>query len=291
NGSILNKLTQTNMNNIYITLPKIIEQRKIADFLDKKCQEIDSVLEKTRESIEEYKKLKNAVITQAVTKGIRPNRKMKDSGIEWIGEIPEEWGIKKLRYIADSFDKGYGITKEEVFIDGNTPCIRYGEIYSKYNNSFKQCISKTKKEKLSVLKYIEKGDILFVGTGELIEEIGKNIVYLGEESCLAGGDIIILKHSQDPKFLNYALNSYYSQIQKSCGKTKLKVVHISSSELKNIILFLPSLTEQSEIADYLDKKCSQINNLINKKEQLITELETYKKSLIYEYVTGKKEVL
>ena len=153
-----------------------------------------------------------------------------------------------------------------------------------------ECFSKTKKDVLPNLQYFSNGDILFTCTGELIEEIGKSVVYLGKERCLAGGDIIVVKHHQNPSFLNYALNSSYLQTQKSCGKTKLKVVHISAQELKDLVVFLPSLNEQKEIADYLDKKCAAIDSLIEKKQQFIEELTAYKKSLIYEYVTGKKEV-
>ena len=135
------------------------------------------------------------------------------------------------------------------------------------------------------------GDILFAGTGELVEEIGKNIVYLGETECLAGGDIVVLRHKQNPVFLNYALYATHSQMQKSCGKAKLKVVHISASEIGNIYVALPPIEEQKQIADYLDKKCADIDSLISIKQQKIEELKEYKKSLIYEYVTGKKEVI
>lgn len=270
--------------------PSVKEQQRIANFLDDKCAAIDDVVTKTQESIEEYKKLKQAMITEAVTKGVRGKRPMKDSCIEWIGQIPENWIVKRFRYIANSFEKGIGITKDEVFVDGDTPCVRYGEIYSKYNQSFLECFSKTKKDVLPNLQYFSNGDILFTCTGELIEEIGKSVVYLGKERCLAGGDIIVVKHHQNPSFLNYALNSSYLQTQKSCGKTKLKVVHISAQELKDLVVFLPSLNEQKEIADYLDKKCAAIDSLIEKKQQFIEELTAYKKSLIYEYVTGKKEV-
>ena len=139
-------------------------------------------------------------------------------------------------------------------------------------------------------KHIQYGDILFAGTGELIEEIGKNIVFLGNEPCLAGGDIVVLRHKQNPKFLNYALNSTYSQIQKSKGKAKLKVIHISATDIGNILISIPPIKEQKEIADYLDHKCSEIESIISSKKQQLETLAEYKKSLIYEYVTGKKEV-
>ena len=273
------------------------EQQKIADFLDKKCSEIDFVISKTRETIEEYKKLKQSIITEVVTGKVKiENGKVcgkydtyKDSGIEWIGEIPSEWSVIRTKFISDSMSKGNGITKEQIVQNGDSPCVRYGEIYSKYNHSFSNCITKTNKSMYTNLQYFSYGDILFACTGELPEEIGKNIVYLGNEDCLAGGDIIVMKHSQNPSFLNYVYNSY-GQTQKSLGKTKLKVVHISATEIANIFVALPSLPEQQQIADFLDKKCSEIDKLITKKEQLVVDLESYKKSLIYEVVTGKRSV-
>ena len=278
------------MKKIQIPLPPHAEQKKIAAFLDDKCAAIDEIITKTEQSIEEYKKLKQAVIAKAVTQGIRPNRTMKDSGIDWIGKIPVDWDVKRFRFIAKKFLKGNGITKEDVKEDGDTPCVRYGEIYSKYNYSFKKCLSYTNVQDISTPQYFGYGDILFACTGELVEEIGKNIVYLGTDKCLAGGDIIIATHQQHPKFLSYALNSGYCTFQKSRNKIKLKVVHISAPDIKNIYILLPSSEEQKEIADYLDMKCTEIDALIEKKQQSLTELASYKKSLIYEYVTGKKEV-
>ena len=136
--------------------------------------------------------------------------KMKDSGIEWIGasfqnensvserserQIPEDWELKKLKYIATSFLKGNGITKEQIVENGDTPCVRYGDIYSKYSYVFEECKVRTNKNIIDSPKFFSYGDILFTCTGELIEEIGKSIVYLGKDKCLAGGDIFIAKHS------------------------------------------------------------------------------------------------
>lgn len=291
-GSAQPKLSQLNLMNFSIVRPPLSEQQAIANYLDAKCSKVDEIIAKIKTTIDEYKKLKQSVITEAVTKGIRPDREMKDSGIEWIGKIPREWKISKLKYIVGNLVKGNGITKEDVLENGDTPCIRYGEIYSKYNNSFSECISRTNVDMIEVKQYIYNGDILFVCTGELVEEIGKNIVYLGAEHCLCGGDIIIARNNvnHNSAFLNYALNSNCSQAQKSRGKTKLKVVHISATEISNIVIAYPNKIEQDEIVDYLDKKCAEIDAVIAKKEQLITELESYKKSLIYEVVTGKKEV-
>ena len=228
---IVDDLWTTNwqdMKKIQIPVPSLSEQEIIANFLDKQCAEIDSVIEQTKATIEEYKKLKQSVITEAVTKGIRGDRPMKDSGVEWMGDVPNEWDVSRFKNVIDSLSKGNGITKEEVVENGDTPCVRYGEIYSKYNQSFSKCTSRTNQFLINPRKYFSYGDILVTCTGELVEEIGKSIVYLGNEQCLAGGDIIVVSHSQNPSFLNYAFNSVCSQAQKSCSKTKLKVVHISA---------------------------------------------------------------
>lgn len=278
------------MKKIYIPLPPIEEQRKIACFLDKKVLEIDNAIKKTKETIEDYKKLKVAVITKATSKGLNLKCKMKTSNINLIGKIPKHWELKKVKYVVDSIAKGNGITKEEVVANGDTPCIRYGEIYTKYNYFFENCITRTNKDMISSKRYISRGDLLFAGTGELVEEIGKNIAYLGNDECLAGGDIVVIKHHQEPLFLTFALNSAFGQGQKSFGKAKLKVVHISGTEIGNVVIPVPPIEEQKEIGLFLKEKCNEIDNLIENKEKIVEELEQYKKSVIYEYVTGKKEV-
>lgn len=287
---VRSSLNVSDLLNIPYPHPPLPEQQRIADFLDRKCADIDNILEKIKASIEEYKKLKQSIITEAVTKGVRGTRPMKDSGIEWANSVPSDWEVKRIKWCVDSFSKGNGITKDEVFVDGDMPCIRYGEIYSKYGNSFSECVSATKLDIQSSPQYVTNGNILCAATGELVEEIGKGTVYVGNAPCIAGGDIIIIRHKQNPVFLNYVLNSSYAQAQKSCKKTKLKVVHISASDIGDVLIALPSVEEQQEIALYLDQKCSEIDSLIASKEKFITELESYKKSLIYEYVTGKKEV-
>ena len=286
------------MKRIFIPFPPKSTQQRIASYLDKKCSKIDEIIQNQQQVIEKLKAYKQSLITEAVTGKIKiQNGKVcgkyesyKDSDVEWIGKIPSGWDCKRLKFIVTSFKKGNGITKDEVFVDGDTPCVRYGELYTKYNYSFTECFSKTRKDILQTLQYFSYGDILFTCTGELIEEIGKNTVYLGNEKCLAGGDLIIASHSQNPSFLSYALNSNYAQTQKSMGKAKLKVVHISAREIGNILTILPPIEEQERIANFLDKQCIAIESSIEKKQNLIEKLTDYKKSLIYECVTGKKTV-
>lgn len=278
------------MKNITIPVPPLPEQRRIADYLDKKCAEIDTLSQNIQQQIETLEQYKRAVITETVTKGIPSSVSMKNSGIPWIGQIPQHWEVKRTKFIAVSFEKGNGITKDDLIADGDIQCIRYGDIYSKYDTKCVKSLCFTNINKIEKPKYIQKGDILFAGTGELIEEIGKNIVYIGDKPCLAGGDIIILKHNQNPIFLNYVLGSSYVQEQKSFGKTKLKVVHISVGEIGNTIIALPPIAEQQAIADYLDDKCGKIDGIIQAKQQQLEILQQYKKAVIFEYVTGKKQL-
>ena len=270
-----------------IPIPTVMDQQRITDYLDKKCGEIDSLIGLQELMIEKLKAYKQSVVTEAATKGLDPNAKLVPSGIDWIGEIPEGWKVIKTKYIADKIYKGNGITKDEVFVDGDTPCVRYGEIYSKYTQAFKTCFSATNIDIQKSPQLFHYGDILCAGTGELVEEIGKSIVYLGSQECLAGGDIIVIQHHQNPSFLNYALNSDYAQTQKSRGKAKLKVVHISAFEIGSTFILLPPLIEQQAIASYLDEKCEDIDRLITLKQRKIESLKDYKKSVIYEAVTGK----
>lgn len=298
NGMGITHVNGSYLNNSLFLLPPKSTQQRIASYLDKKCSKIEETIQNQQQVIEKLKAYKQSLITEAVTGKIKiQNGKVcgkyesyKDSGVEWIGKIPSEWDCKRLKFIVNSFKKGNGITKDEVFVDGDTPCVRYGELYTKYNYSFTECFSKTRKDLLQTLQYFSYGDILFTCTGELIEEIGKNTVYLGNEKCLAGGDLIIASHSQNPSFLSYALNSNYAQTQKSMGKAKLKVVHISAREIGDILTILPPIEEQEIIANFLDKQCIAIESSIEKKQNLIEKLTEYKKSLIYECVTGKKEI-
>lgn len=209
----------------------------------------------------------------------------KATGIAWLPEVPREWAVRRLKYVITSLRKGNGITKDDVYEDGDLPCIRYGEIYSKYDVSFDKCLSATRKSLVTKPQYVQKGDILFSCTGELVDEIGKNIVYHGSDPCVAGGDIIVISHAQNPRYLNYYLNSYPTQRQKSYGKAKLKVVHLHTLDVQNIVTLLPSECEQSEIVAFLDEKCGKVNRLVAAKEKEVALLRELKQSMIAEAVT------
>lgn len=273
-----------------IAVPSTIEQQRIIEALDKKISQIDALIYNQEKQIEKLKEYKQSLITKVVTKGLSPNAEMKDSKEESIGFVPIHWDVLRAKFVFNELIKGTGISKDEVFENGDIQCVRYGEIYTKYDVAFEKAFSNTIEDKIPSKVYLEKGDIIFSATGELVEEIGKNVVYLGEDKCLAGGDIIVGKHSENAKFLNYAMYCSASQIQKSRGKAKLKVVHISATNIGNIVVAIPPIKEQIEISKYLDEKCANIDKLIQIKQSNIEKFQEYKKSIIYEYVTGKKEV-
>jgi type I restriction enzyme S subunit len=177
--------------------------------------------------------------------------------------------------------RGSGITRDQITKIG-TPCVRYGEIYTTYNILFDQCLSYTNKESITGRKYFEYGDVLFAITGESVSEIAKSCVYVGNEKCLAGGDIVVMKHNQNPKYLAYALSTADAQNQKSKGKVKSKVVHSSIPALREIIVPIPSLDEQARIVAILDRFDTLTTDLTS---GLPAEIEARRKQ--YEYYRDK----
>jgi len=163
---------------------------------------------------------------------------------ELIQELcPEGVAYKTLGEIATDIFRGAGITKDQVRETG-TPCVRYGEIYTTYGVWFEDCVSHTDETLLTSKKYFDYGDILFAITGESVEDIAKCCAYIGHETCLAGGDIVVLKHNEDPKYLSYALSTLDAQKQKSKGKVKSKVVHSSVPDINAIRVPVPPLPVQ-----------------------------------------------
>ena len=271
------------MKSICVPVPEYAEQKRISEFLNSECAEIDAVLEKTRASIDEYKKLKQTVITQAVTKGIRGDRPMKDSGSIWFGNIPVDWDMKKIKYL-------FHIKKDIAGQEGYT-----------------------------VLSITQKGIMpkdLSKNEGQLAESYSHyQLVNPGDYAMnhmdLLTGWVDISKYTgvTSPDYRVFVLDdlesnnrSFYLYLMQMCysnrifyglgqGVSGMGRWRLQADKFLNFSIVVPSKDEQQEIADYLDAKCAEIDNLISKKEQYISEIENYKKSLIYEYVTGKKEVI
>lgn len=282
------------MKSITVPVPEYAEQERIAAFLDAECAEIDTVLEKTRASIEEYKKLKQAIITQAVTKGIRGDRPMKDSGIEWIGDIPESWEVSSVRYIGQLQN---GISKGGEFFGKGFPFVSYGDVYKNYElpHSVSGLIDTTEDERATYS--VEYGDIFFTRTSETIEEVGFSCVCKRSipNATFAGFIIRLRPFCTDEKILTDYAKYYFrgEHIRAYLVKEMNLVTRASLGQtlLKGMSVIVPPKSVQKEIAEYLDDKCADIDALVAKKQQYLTEIENYKKSLIYEYVTGKKEVV
>ena len=266
----------------YFPIPPLEEQAKIADYLDNGCASLDTILDKTRSSIEEYKKLKQAVITQAVTKGVRGEREMKDSGVEWIGEIPKEWDI--LNLVAHTSMLTLMRDRPEN-LDGPIPWIRIEDFDGKYISSSKASLGVSKETVRSMnLKIYPVGTILctsscIMGKCAIVSrELVSNQRFIG----------IIPDQNTCENFLYYLMLSNSERMNYLA--TGALQANLSRSSFEHLKVQFPSYQEQKEISDYLDTKCAEIDKLIAKKEQLVKELESYKKSLIYEIVTGKREV-
>ena len=268
------------------TLP-LDEQKSRADFLDVECSSIDKIHFKTRSSIEEYKKLKQAVITQAVTKGVRGERETKDSGVEWIGAIPKDWEIKRLKSFCTIVDCKN--RTPDVFPDGKytvvrTTCIK--DCSFSYEGSYQTDTTNFKAWTLKGQPH--KGDIFFTREAPVGEAC---LVPNADNLCM--GQRVMFFRPEDNSDARYIMYSIYGPLvreyiaSKNSGST---VGHLKLGQVACIPIFYCPPLEQKEIADYLDAKCAEIDELIAKKEQLVKELESYKRSLIYEVVTGKREV-
>lgn len=187
---------------------------------------------------------------------------------------------KKLGEIGTSWYRGSGIRRDQISIKGN-PCVRYGEIYTTYGIWFDSCVSNKDPHIISTKKYFGHGDILFAITGESVEEIGKSTAYTGHQQCLAGGDVVVMKHNQNPKFLSYALSTANAQSQKSKGKVKSKVVHSSIPALQGIKIPVPPLAVQEEIVRILDTFTNVVAELEAELEARSIQFEHYRDYLLF----------
>lgn len=276
--------------NSQIPVPPLAEQERIAAFLDAECAEIDAVLEKTHASIEEYKKLKQAVITQAVTKGVRGDRPMKDSGIEWIGEIPAGVPISRVGLHFDivlgkmlcsaPVDDNYTLESYYCAADVHFEGLSNGE-------KKKMWFSPDEKEQYCV----KNGDLLVVeggaGAGGCAIAVSTDVPIYIQNSIM----IVRSKGISNIRYLRYLLECLVKKGYIDVVCNKATIPHFTKDKLANVPFIVFSQSEQEEIAEYLNEKCAGIDALIAKKQQYLTEIENYKKSLIYEYVTGKKEVV
>lgn len=263
-----------------LLLPKKVEQHRIADYLDRKCSQIDAIIAWQQEVIEKLKTYKLSVITEAVTKGLNPHAPMKDSGVEWIGEIPEHWEVMKFGRCATI--KSNLVAPDDY---ADYPQISPDSIEK---NSGRIIDYKTVKEAgvISWNHLFFKGQVIYSKIRPML-----NKVAIAPFDGLCSADMYPIETSNDTQFLVYLmLSDYFTSQVGLVTENRVKMPKINQNELSAIMVTIPPQSEQETISKYLSEKCASLDVAIDKKQGLIYKLNAYKKSLIYEVVTGKKEV-
>lgn len=283
-GTTMKRISRTNLGKIPLVIAPLDVQHRIAAFLDHKCAEIDSVIAATQRTIEEYKSLKQSIITEAVTKGIRGERPMKDSGIEWIGAIPADWQVSPLQYYVELNKSTLG---EDTPADYEFDYVEIGAV------TLENGISEYQRYKFSdapsrARRVVQPNDIIISTVRTYLKAIA--IVPEKENVVVSTGFAVLTPRNINIDYLGFALKSEYFVHTVTANSVGISYPAINSSDLVKFKIAIPTKEEQEEIAEYLGKKCIEMDTLIAKKTALLAEMESYKKSVIYEYVTGKKEV-
>ena len=283
--------------NKYVPVPTVNEQVAIANFLDQKTAEIDGLIADKEKLIELLQEKRQAIITEAVTKGLNPNVKMKDSGIEWIGEIPEHWELNKLKYVIRNGKEGikigpFGSSLKLDDMDESNPYKVYGQ-ENIINNDFTRGNRFITQEKFNEMcgYQLFSGDIVI----SMMGTIGKcKVIPLGIQPGIMDSHLIRLRTNNGvmlPKFLEYLIdNTNYVKEQMNYMSKGSIMSGLNSSIIKEIILVIPSVVEQKEIIDFLEQKTAEIDDLVTKIKIQIQKLKEYRQSLISEAVTGKIDV-
>lgn len=297
--NLRHSLTEEQLGAILAPVPTIEEQQRIVDFLDFKCSKIDATAEDIQEEIALLEDYKKSVITEAVTKGLNPDAEMKDSGIEWIGEIPKDWEFPKITHILDYThpypigDGDHGTIKAENYSEEGIPFIRVQNLGFATELIMNNVVYITEKQNNGIINStLYPNDILFAKTGATIGKVGIMPENIKKANTTSHVGKITVSEEVVPKYIFYVLSSFigYKQFW-DIALMKSTRPELSIDEIKTLHVLLPKTKEeQQQIADYLDTKCSEINSLIADKKRQLDILADYKKSLIYEYVTGKKEV-
>lgn len=279
-------LSEDEFLDLPIIIPPLPDQQRIADFLDKKCGEIDGLTADIEEQIKTLEEYKKSVITEAVTKGLNPNVEMKDSGIDWIGMIPKNWCIKRVKNIG-LYRNGLTYSPSNITDENNgTLVLRSSNIKdSKLSLNDNLYVDTFINNELK----IKKNDILICSRNGSKELIGKNAIITRDINATFGAFMMIFR-CNCPKYMYYILNSFIFKYYLGTFFTST-INQLTGNNFGNMkIVFSEDEFEQQQIVKYLDHKCSEIDSIISSKKQQLETLAEYKKSLIYEYVTGKKEV-
>ncbi|WP_452600878.1 restriction endonuclease subunit S [Pontimicrobium sp. MEBiC06410] len=273
----------------YLPLPPKQEQTTIANFLDYKTEKINRFINKKKQLIELLNEQKAAIINQAVTKGINPNVPMKDSGIEWLGEIPEHWKTTKLIGVSNFVRGNSSFKKDELLSNGNYVALQYGKTY-KIDEVDKNFQFYVNDEFYKDSQVVNKGDVIIVSTSETIEDLGHSAFYNRTDIGLLGGEQMLLKPNKkiDGKYLYYSSKVFTKELRKY--STGVKVFRFNINDLKTIYTSIPPIEEQIKISEYIQSELNTVTKTITTIEKEITLVEEYKTALIAEAVTGKIDV-
>lgn len=293
NGTTIPHMNISFINETPLIYPPIQEQQSIATYLDKKCSEIDELITLQEEMITKLQSYKQSVITEAVTKGLDKNVPLKDSGIEWIGEIPEHWNINKLFRVCELKARvGWKGLQSSEFEEKSYAYLVTGQDFRGPHINWSVCYQ-INKERYDEDPYIQlKNDDLLITKDGTIGKVAI-VSNLDKPACLNSGIFVMRKRNNEFitkymywLFVSSLLSSYNNNINSGAST----IMHLYQNIFYQMPLPIPSLPEQQSIADYLDQKCSEIDALISIKQQKIEKLKDYKKSLIFECVTGKRKV-
>ncbi|MPQ43751.1 restriction endonuclease subunit S [Clostridium tarantellae] len=273
------RIQMSKLNTVLLPYPPVIEQRKIADYLDKKIHEIDNIIRNTKISIDEYKKYKKSIIIEATIKGIQKGINFKKSNIDYLGYIPENWIVRRLKYVLTP------LSREVLDTDDVVTCFRNGEVTLRKNRKEEgYTFSNTE----NGYQGVEDDDLVIHGMDAFAGAIG-----ISDSRGKCSPVVHICDSKENKRYYMYflralALNDVFMALSDG--------VRIRSSDFRNwtklakFFVVVPPIEEQEKIVEFLDKKCNKIDELIKQKQLLLIEIDKYKKSLIYECVTGKMEV-
>lgn len=285
-------VNQGNLHETYVTVPPCDVQRRIVSYLDERCAAIDDDVAKRREVIEKLKEYKKSLIARVVTKGLDPTAEMKDSSIEWIGEVPTDWNLSPLKSLY-RLSKGLSITKADLAETGE-PVISYGQIHAKWNpgTSIHSNLIRYVPNKIATSHPASRataGSFIFADTSEDVEGCG-NAAYVDEDRPVYGGYHTIIATpitNVCGKYFAYQFLTKAWRSQLIRQFVDVKLFSITQRALQQTSLIVPSYLEQEKIAAYLDERCAAIDEVIARQEQLIERLGEYRKSIIHHAVTGK----
>lgn len=289
-GGVRQSLAYKEFGRETVLIPEKDEQIAVANFLDFKLAKIDRFIHKKKQLIKLLNEKKIAIINQAVTKGLDPNAKMKPSGIEWLGEIPEHWDIVKLTGVCGFVRGNSSFKKDELLSNGKYVALQYGKTY-KVNEVDEKYQFYVNDEFYKVSQIVNYGDVIFISTSETIEDLGHSVFYNRSDLGLLGGEQILLKPKNDivnGKYLCYSSMIFAKELKKYA--TGVKVFRFNINDLKTIYTSVPPFEEQLQIVSYVEKETDKLNKTIAPIEKEIALVEEYKTALIAEAVTGKIDV-